>query len=188
MWSPDAVAAPAQGRPSRRTALGGLAALFLAGPLLGGCENSSGLRPLYGSIGGSRVEEKLAAVEIAPIPGRVGQRIRNELIFQATGGERPAPPHYRLEITTREVTTSTLVLRDGNSAGQVYQVDAAFKLINLADRKVVLEGVSFGRAGFERNTSIFSNVRANEEAQDRAAKTVAADLKSRLAAFLGGAA
>lgn len=167
---------------SRRALLRGLAVLALT-PALAACE-SGGFRPLYGSLGGSRVEEKLAQLEISPIPGRNGQRIRNELIFQSTGGGQAAAPAYRLEIVTREVITSTLVARDGNSSGQVFQIDATFQLIRLTDKQVVLRGVSFGRAGFDRNTSIFSNVRAKEDAEDRAAKTVGVDLRARLSAFL----
>ena len=45
----------------------------------------------------------------APIPGRVGQRIRNELIFQSTGGGAAQTPTLRLEIAIRESVTSTLV-------------------------------------------------------------------------------
>jgi LPS-assembly lipoprotein len=52
---------------------------------------------------------------------------------------------------------------------------------------VVLSGTSYGRASFERNKSIFSNVRAREDAENRAAKVVGEDLKSRLSAHLAGA-
>ena len=54
--------------------------------------------------------------------------------------------------------------------------------------QVVLQGKSAGRAGFERFQSIFSNVRARQDAENRVANTVAQDLKTRLAAYLSGAA
>jgi LPS-assembly lipoprotein len=41
---------------------------------------------------------------------------------------------------------------------------------------------------FERFESVYSNVRARKEAEDRAATTVAEDLRSRLAAYLSSAA
>jgi LPS-assembly lipoprotein len=41
---------------------------------------------------------------------------------------------------------------------------------------------------FQRFESVFSNVRARKDAEDRAASTVADDLKSRLAAYLSNAA
>jgi LPS-assembly lipoprotein len=178
---------PAQVGLDRRAALRALATLLVGGPALSAC--TGGFQPLYGSLGGGgSTEEKLAQVEVSTIPGRVGQRIRNELIFQQTGGGTPLPPVYRLEITIREMVTSTLVSRDGNATGQIYQVDAAFQLISLKDKRVVLQGTSHGRAGFERFTSIFSNVQANQEAQNRVARTVATDLKARLSAYLSTAA
>ncbi len=166
-----------------------LLALGLIGPLLVGCGNS-GFRPLYAdpSFGGGAVNEKLARLDIAPIPGRVGQRIRNELIFQATGGEHPLPPAYRLEIAIRESVTSTLVRLDGEAQGSTYNLDANFRLIRISDSAVVLEGASYGRAAFERFESIFSNVRAKQDAENRAAQTVAGEMKTRLAAFLATSA
>ena len=53
---------------------------------------------------------------------------------------------------------------------------------------MVLTGKSYGRAAFQRFTSIFANVRARQDAEDRAAKTVGDELKARLAAYLSGAA
>jgi len=158
--------------------------------LAAGC-GDSGFRPLYASsaLVGSDVNEKLAKMEIAPIPGRVGQRLRNELIFQSTGGGYAAPtPAYRLEIVVRESISATLVQIDGNSSGSIYNLNATFKLVRLADRSVALQGTSSGRTAFQRFDSVFSNVRARHEAEDRAARTVADDLKSRLAAYLSGAA
>ena len=130
-------------------------------------------------------------VDFAPIPGRVGQRIRNELIFQGTGGGGPLPPTHRMEITINESVTSTLVRIDGEALGQIYGVQASFKLVSLQnkdEKRVVFQGTSHARAGFERFSSIYSNMRAREDAENRAARTIAEDLKTRLAAYLSGAA
>ena len=158
--------------------------------LVVGCGNS-GFHPLYASssLVGSDVNAKLARMEIAPIPGRVGQRLRNELIFQATGkGTEALQADYRLEIIITESISATLVQIDGNSSGSIYNLDAAFRLVRLNDKSVALQGKSFSRATFQRFDSVFSNVRARHEAEDRAANTIADDLKSRLAAFLSNAA
>jgi LPS-assembly lipoprotein len=53
-----------------------------ASMLVAGC-GDSGFRPMYASsaiVGGADLNEKLKELEVAPIPGRVGQRVRNELI------------------------------------------------------------------------------------------------------------
>jgi LPS-assembly lipoprotein len=170
-------------RVTRAVALGAV----LSVTALTGC-GDGGFRPLYGSAGiGANVSERLAEVEIAPIPGRVGQQIRNQLIFDTTGGGEARTPAYRLEIAIKENVISTLVKTDGDALSQIFTVDAQFSLVRLSDKAVVLKGVSYGRAGFERNPSIFSNVRAQEDAQNRAGRTVGVEMKTRLAAFLASA-
>jgi LPS-assembly lipoprotein len=158
--------------------------------LVAGC-GDSGFRPMYASsaiTGGADVNQKLAELEIAPIPGRVGQRLRNEIIYQSTGGGLAAQPVYRLEIIMRESITPTLVQIDGNSSGSVYNLNTSFRLVRLADKSVALTGESSSRAAFQRFDSVFANVRARQDAEDRAAKTIGEELKGRLAAYLSGAA
>ena len=173
---------------SRRSLVRGLSLLLAVAPVLAACGNS-GFRPLYGTTpSGAGLQERLAQLDVATIPGRVGQRIRNELIFQASGGGELAPPVYRLEVSITESVLSTLVKPDGDALSQVYSLQANFKLINIRTKQVVLTGASHGRAGFERFQSIYSNVRARDDAENRAARTVADDLKTRVAIYLSGQA
>ena len=167
----------------RRGLVRGLSLLLVLAPVLAGC--SGGFRPLYGvTASGAGLQERMAELDIATIPGRVGQRIRNELIFQAGGGGEMAPPTHRLEVSITEQVLSTLVKSDGDALGQVYSLQANFKLVNIKSKQVVLTGTSYGRAGFERFQSIYSNVRARDDAENRAAQTVADDLKMRVAIYL----
>ncbi len=164
-----------------------LGVLLGATMLLTAC-GDSGFRPLYATVGGGPdVFEAMKQVDFAPIPGRVGQRIRNEMIFQTTGGGNPLPPSYRLEVVLNENLTSTLVRSTGEAEGQIYSVQAAFRLVDTKQKKVVFEGTSHARAGFERFTSIYANVRGREDAENRVARTIADDLKTRLAAYLSRA-
>lgn len=170
--------------PARRAWVVLPACTLLLSLTLSAC-GSDGFRPLYGTTAsGVGLEEKMAQVQIAPIPSRVGQRIRNELIFQNTGGGTPPPPLYTLEIAITESVTSTLVQSTGESLSQIYNLNASFRLVSIKDKQVVFQGTSQGRAGFERFTSIYSNVRAREDAENRAAKTVSEEIKGRLAARL----
>jgi LPS-assembly lipoprotein len=168
-----------QGRPWLAVGL-----VALTGAALAAC-GDTGFRPLYApSAAGVVAGERLKEVDFAPIPGRVGQRIRNGLIFQSTGGGSAAPPQYRFEVVLHENLTSTLVNVRGVVAGGVYQVQASFRLIDSKAKKVVFQGTSHARAPFERFESIYSNVRAREDAENRAARTISDDLKTRLAAYL----
>jgi LPS-assembly lipoprotein len=187
----SAEAGPARVALNRRALTRGLLLLLAVAPALASCGEGSGFRPLYGpTASGVGLQERLSQVDIAPIPGRVGQRIRNELIFHNTGGaeSNSAPPTHRLEVTIRESVQSTLVNISGEALGQIYAIEASFRLISIKDKKVVLQGASHGRAPFERFESIYSNVRAREDAENRVARTVSEDLKIRLATYLSGAA
>src|SRR5215470_6897477 len=178
---------PARVRLSRRSVVRGLALALAAAPGLSAC--SGGFQPLYGpTASGVGLQERLAQLDVAAIPGRVGQRIRNELIFQASGGGELAPPTHRLEVSITESVVSTLVKPDGDALGQTYTLQANFKLIDIKTKKVVLTGTSYGRAGFERFQSIYSSVRARDDAENRAARTVADDLKTRVAIYLSSQA
>lgn len=178
----------ARRKPSRLArGLGG--AVLLAATLLAGC-GDAGFRPMYGGtgIGGAAAEEKLAKVEMSTIPGRVGQRLRNEFIYQSTGGGARVEPAYRLEVAIRESVTSVLIQETGDARGQVYNLDASFKLVRIADSQVVMEGKSYSRAAFDRFSSVYSNVRAREEAENRAAKTIGEELRTRVSAYLSSTA
>ncbi len=157
-------------------------ALALIAPALSGC----GYQPLYGSgfAGDSSVAEKLRAVDIGTIPGRVGQVVRNELIFKTTGGRDAAQPKYRLEIAMRETAQSQLVNLQGDAKGQIFSIDASFKLVNSADQTVILDSKANARAAYENVVSTFANLRARRDAEDRAAKMVADSIRTQVAAFL----
>ena len=171
-------------RGSRATFVIGVASLLAIAPLLSGC-GDGGFRPMYASIGNDEsLVDKLASVDVAPIGGKTGQRIRNELVFQNTGGGVAKEPLYRLSIIVTESVGATLVKTTGDAASSVYSLDAKFTLIDIKSKKVLLEGESHARASFDRFRSIYSNVRASDDAANRASKTMADELKIRIAAFL----
>lgn len=152
---------------------------------LAGCAGGGGFRPMYASLnGGPALDAKLAAIDVTTIPGRVGQRVRNQLIFQTTGGGHPAPPVYRLTVAITESITATLVKTTGEAASSIYQLDATFTLVDIRSKKVLLQGTSHARSPFDRFPSIYANVRAREDAEARSSNTIAEDIKIRIGTFL----
>ncbi len=158
--------------------------LSCTGALLSGCA----FKPLYGTTAtNAQLQDTLKSVSIPEVPGRVGQVVRNELIFRFTGGGHADAPQYKLTLAVKESVKSQFVRRDGDSAGQFLELTTSFKLYRLSDDKLpILEGTSFAKAAFVDNTSIYSNVRSRRDAEDRAAKTTAEDLQVRISAFLSG--
>jgi LPS-assembly lipoprotein len=172
----------------RSPALMLLALAAMAGFGLAGC----GLQPLYGSgsttASGAGLSETMAAVDVNPIPGRVGQKVRNELIFSNTGGAYAPTPRYNLKIAIRERVINQLVRITGDATGQIYQLEANYTLIDLSTNKVIHQGTAISRAPYSRYQEIFANVRARYDAENRAARTVADSIKTQLAAFLAQSA
>ena len=142
-------------------------------------------RPMYGQTTlGANPSHELASIEISPVPGRIGQKIRNELIFMFTGGNNPVQPNYSLEIAYRESVQGVLYKRTDDSAGQIYSLDATYTLRDASGKNVLSKGKSHARAAFDKHTSTYANVRASRDAGDRAAKDVARDINTRIAAYI----
>ena len=169
---------------SRSRALAVVAVAAAAGLGLAGC----GFQPLYGTntttATGTRLSEAMASVDVQPIPGRVGQKVRNELIFSNTGGGRAAAPRYKLKVVLREQDIQQLVQVTGNAQGQVYQLQATYALVDTATGKVLHKGKAISRAPYTRFQEVFANVRARYNAEDRAAETISESIKSQVAAYL----
>ncbi|MEG6508086.1 LPS assembly lipoprotein LptE [Methyloligella sp. 2.7D] len=167
--------------PMRRTLMA-FALLAGAGLMLAGC---GGVRPLYGtSTGGQDVKNAMAAVDVQPIPGRVGQQVRNELIFTNTGGGQAPQPRYRLNIVLKESLLKSLVRRSGEATSETVQLQAQFKLVDMSNNKVLKEGNALSRAVYDRYEKTFSNVRAKDNAENRAAKQIAEMIRTQVAAYL----
>lgn len=152
---------------------------------LSACEGGAGgFSPLYGPTGGHTYDQRLASVEIANIPGRVGQRLRNELVFERSTGNSAIDPDRRLDIVVTETVLTTLVNATGTSSSQVYQLEARYQLVDIKTKKKLFEGRSLGRGSFDRFETIYSNIRARENAENRVAKSVADEIRTRLVTFL----
>ncbi len=165
--------------------LGTVLAIAVATAALGACgADSNGFKPLHGATGGETYDQRLAKVEIGPVGGRVGQRIRNELVFQRSTGNEAIAPELRLDIILTESLLTTLVNSAGASSSQVYQLEARYQLVDLKTKKSVFDGRSVGRGNFDRFVSVYSNVRAREDAENRVAKSIAEEIRTRLVAHL----
>jgi LPS-assembly lipoprotein len=154
-------------------------------------------QPLYGEraeLGGSELRGKLAAVDVVQIPAaqgtpeaRVAVEIRNALLFELTGGEGGISPTHRLNI--RMATSKSALIVDvatGRTVAEITGIDASYQLIELASGKVVVNGSSFSRVssdvpGLQQR---FARARAQRDAEDRAAKVVADQIKNRLASYM----
>lgn len=161
------------------------AALALAGVAgLGAC---SDVRPLYGSLGsGPSVGAKLDQVDIDLGDSRVSQRVRNELLFAFHGGgEEPTKPVWRLKMRLTDSSLPVGIERlEATPAAYLVQLNASFTLVEIATDKTVLTGTSFANASYDFSQQRFANVRAQRDAENRAANQIALDIRTKIAAFM----
>lgn len=164
----------------RRTLLIGGAALT-ASLLLSGCQ----VRPLYGTtVGGGAAHEELAAIDIKPAEDRIEQVLRNDLIFLFQRGGEAAPVRYRLRIILNQSKSAVAVEKLADvPAAYLVAMTATFQLTDAETDETLLTGSSFANASYDFSNQRFANLRAARDAEDRAAKVIAGDIQTRIAAF-----
>ncbi len=167
------------------------AALALAG-LTAGC-----FQPLYAEhptpVGSAGLTGQLSAVDVAPIDTPSGSRtarvsvgVRNELIYDLTGGSGGISPTHRLDV--KLTATQLQVIVDINTARpdiENYGIDATYTLTELATGKTVVRGQTFSRVSYNipGQQQRFAGDRGLRDAENRAAKVIAENIRSRLASY-----
>jgi len=145
------------------------------------------LQPVYGpmSAGGSSVESEMQAIAVDPISDRFGHYLGNELIFALNGTGSHVPPKYRLLLTVHESATTALIdTVSGRASAATNVVNADFKLVPYGGGEPIVKGTATVSASYDRNSQRFSNLRAARDAEIRNAKTLADQIRLRLATAL----
>ncbi|WP_024279692.1 LPS assembly lipoprotein LptE [Xanthobacter sp. 126] len=152
---------------------------------LAGC-----FQPLYAensTTGGPALLDKMKDVEIVQIQGRLGNDLRNDLIFALTGGEgNPKGAPLQMIITVDSSTSTALInSSSGLPENQIIRVTANWRIIKADDKKKItqVEGAATGSATIDTSDQRFANYSAQIDAEKRAARSVADQIKAQLAAW-----
>lgn len=147
---------------------------------------SCGFKPLYGENELSPdVVEDLASIYVEPIPDRIGQLVHNELSNRMTPLGAPADAKYTLKVKLEEVRDDVAIRQDESITRVNYRLTAIFELTSLADDTVLLVGNAWSMTAFDRVQSDFATIVAQEDAQERLAKDVAEEVRTRIAVHFG---
>jgi LPS-assembly lipoprotein len=178
-----------EGRASANRFIGAAVALATAG-LVAGC-----FQPLYGTGPGPDspgVRDALAAVDVLQIEApantseaRLAVQIRNDLLFNFTGGGSSSSPTHRLKVQI--LGARSVVAIDRNSAlpnVEFYGLRANYSLTEIATGKVVVGGqastnVTYDTLGQQR----FARISGMHDAERNAAKVISDNITSRLASY-----
>jgi LPS-assembly lipoprotein len=169
----------------------GLAALALSG-LTAGC-----FQPLYGErptpVGTASLVGQLRGVDVAAIDApagsrlaRVGVGVRNELIYDLTGGSGGFAPTHRLDVKLSSYQLQVIVdIQTARPDINNYAIDATYTLTDLATGKAVIRGQTFSRVSYNipGQEQRFAGDRGLRDAENRAAKVIAENIRSRLASY-----
>lgn len=126
----------------------------------------------------------LSSIYIEPVKDRVGQQVRNELIFLLNGGAgQPATAVYKLDLTVSQSSTKVLVVLndlDGEPTASSVKVTGKYRLIRTSDDEEIGSRRASAAASYDLTNQEFANIRAKRDAEDRAAREVAERLRALL--------
>ncbi|MGZ3289447.1 MAG: LPS assembly lipoprotein LptE, partial [Xanthobacteraceae bacterium] len=112
--------------------------------------------------------------------------IRNALLFGFSGGGSPAPPTHRLKIAISSTRASIIVdVHTSRPDIENYGINASYSLTEIATAKVVVTGQTFARVSYDipGQAQRFARLRGLRDAETRAAKVIADNVRSRLASY-----
>jgi LPS-assembly lipoprotein len=143
--------------------------------------------------GGPALQSRLASVGVLPIvastgtPGaRVAVEVQNALAYDFTGGGGSTSKTYDLKITLSSQVQQVIVdITTARPDMQQFGLNASYTLTEVATGKVVVQSTTFARVSFDNpgQQQRFANARGQRDAETRAAKVIADNIKSRLASY-----
>ncbi|MBL4784568.1 MAG: hypothetical protein JKY49_03985 [Cohaesibacteraceae bacterium] len=150
--------------------------------ILSGCQ----VRPLYATNpAGTSVANSLAEIEIGQATDRIGLELRNQLLFDLENGyETEAKTHF-LSFTISSGTSDLgLEVGTGRPKASRVTVTVNYLLKHKDSGETVLKQSHSATASFDRSDQRFANLRAERDAQNRAATTLAQEIRLRLASYM----
>ena len=145
---------------------------------LAGC----GFSPMYADGDGTPADST-AIFDVAPASDRATQILRNELL-RGIAPEQARRAPWLLDVSVREEETAVLSSRARGTLQKRYRMSASFELRDKTTRRPLLRGKSFADAYYTITRQHFADINARMQAQRAAARQLADDLRTRIAARL----
>lgn len=167
--------------------LSSLRASLLVGGLalaLGGC-----IQPVHQpTIGGqSRIAKELAQVAVDRIDGYLGYQLKSELDFLLTGGGNPVSGgRYLLKVKTQQSKASSIIdASTGRAQIATLQIEAVYVLVDQQQGgRIRASGKTFASASFDRSQLRYATLRAERDAEEKVAKSLAERLRIIISAAI----
>lgn len=146
------------------------------------------VRPLYGDVTaatGSPSTQALASIEVKPVNDRVGQEVRNHLIFLLGGGAgQPNDAAYTVTMSVTASAAAASVVQVGTSdyepTSSVVTVRTSYTLADANGTKIAA-GTRSVQAAYDVPRQGFAALRAQRDGENRAARELAEQLRLAIA-------
>jgi LPS-assembly lipoprotein len=152
---------------------------LVAALALAGC----GYHPLYGSAENGSVVQSLASVAIPELHSREGQLVRNDLLSAIRPVGTGEKERYRLDLSPTLEKQSVIARTTSNAGRSSLRLTVAYTLVDRASGSTVTSGKVFSKVSYDVVRQPISDIQAENNATERAAHEVAADIRTRLAAY-----
>jgi len=168
-----------------------LACIVTLGGLAAGC-----FQPLYGEhsfTNSPNISSALAGVDVSQIAApsgspeaRIAVETRNQLLFDLTGGGAAPPPTHRLVIRMSSTRLSVIVdINSGRPDVEDFALNASYTLTDIKSGKPAFTSTTSARVSYDipGQAQRFARARGLRDAEDRAAKVIADNIRSRIASY-----
>lgn len=136
---------------------------------------------------GTSTRDILAATKVDPVNTRVAQQVRNALLFSMNGGRLNPGGQYSLSLNIVSASSNLSINNDSLAPTSArVTITANYKLRDVSTRQIVAAGRRSSFAAYDRTPQSFANERAQRDAENRAAKEVAQQLRLAVAQNIAG--
>jgi LPS-assembly lipoprotein len=144
--------------------------------MLSGC----GFRPLYADGQAGQVATAMRGIQVAPIPERTGQLVRDGLERSLTASGKP---NYQLIVTLEESIEGFGIRQDESTTRERVSMVARYSLVDIATGKPVLQELARSDVGVDKVRSDYATITAERAAAARNADQLVRQITNRLAQF-----
>ncbi|MDB2415061.1 hypothetical protein N9W34_04740 [Rickettsiales bacterium] len=152
---------------------------------LAGLLSACGFRPLHGDHEAAQKDiELLKSVEIPPISGKIGQDFRRKLSEIINPSRTYSESIYRLEVNLNKDSIPLAIERNRIVTRYKLIVRANYKLIRIADNKVIDSGELSRDGGYDKVSSDYATYISEEYTTKTVAEALAEDMRLQLTSVL----
>jgi len=141
-----------------------------------------GFQPLY-SYSGAASTSALGTVKILKINNRSGQKLRNFLLERMSQRHIQKKKLYSLQVRISETKSNLNIRKDGSATRAILSISAGFILINNSNGSK-FTGTVWSKSGYNALDSKFATLSAENDARNRALRTIAEEIRLRVATAL----